>query len=233
MSMQILYMGESPEAAQRFRDAATDLGAELVPVQMTGVERRLALGARYGLVAVDVATLLKLYQGDAEALAAECRCPILLVAGNEDIVLVDPPTSMPYDFVMSQAGGIEYAMRVRHLLSDVVSPGESAIMMIDDLTVNLESFQATVGGMPIDLTYREYGLLSYLMQHPGHTFTRDALLKSVWGHDHDGGARTVDVHVCRLRTKLGPVLAGCLETVRGVGYRWSPSPTLEAKAAQV
>ena len=80
---------------------------------------------------------------------------------------------------------------------------------------------AKVNGEPLDFTYLEYALLAFLVTHPGRTYSRDALLRRVWGFDYYGGSRTVDVHVRRVRAKLGPELAQHLETVRGVGYLWS------------
>ena len=76
------------------------------------------------------------------------------------------------------------------------------------------------GGEPIDFTYLEYALLSFLVSHPARTFSRDALLQHVWGFDYYGGSRTVDVHIRRIRSKLGPELAQHLKTVRSVGYLW-------------
>ena len=89
------------------------------------------------------------------------------------------------------------------------------------MAINLATYQVTVNGEPLDLTYLEYALLAFLVTHPGRTYSRDALLRRVWGFDYYGGSRTVDVHVRRVRAKLGPDLAQHLETVRGVGYLWS------------
>jgi len=89
------------------------------------------------------------------------------------------------------------------------------------MTINLATYQVAVANEPVDFTYLEYALLAFLVRHPGHTFSRDALLQHVWGFDYYGGSRTVDVHVRRIRAKLGPELAQHLETVRGVGYLWN------------
>ena len=89
------------------------------------------------------------------------------------------------------------------------------------MTVNLSTYQVEVNGESVDFTYLEYALLAYLIKHPERTFTREALLQSVWGYNYCGGTRTVDVHVRRIRAKLGPSLAQHLETVRGVGYLWN------------
>lgn len=95
---------------------------------------------------------------------------------------------------------------------DVVSCGS--------LEVNLATYQVTIAGRPVDFTYMEYELLKFLVTHPGRVFSREALLSRVWGYDYYGGARTVDVHVRRLRAKLGQEHAGRIKTVRSVGYRW-------------
>ena len=92
---------------------------------------------------------------------------------------------------------------------------------VESMVINTNTYQVTIGDEPLDLTYLEYALLAFLVQHPERTFTRDALLQNVWGFDYFGGSRTVDVHVRRIRSKLGPKLAEHLQTVRGVGYLWS------------
>lgn len=88
------------------------------------------------------------------------------------------------------------------------------------LEVNLATYQVTIDGRPVDFTYMEYELLKFLITHPGRVFSREALLSRVWGYDYYGGARTVDVHVRRLRAKLGQEHASRIKTVRSVGYRW-------------
>ena len=87
-------------------------------------------------------------------------------------------------------------------------------------TLNLATYQATLGGEPIDLTYMEYELLRFFVTHPVRVWSREQLLERVWGYDYFGGARTVDVHVRRLRAKLGEERASWITTVRSVGYRF-------------
>jgi DNA-binding response OmpR family regulator len=88
------------------------------------------------------------------------------------------------------------------------------------LELDLATYQASVDGRLIHFTYMEYELLKFFMTHPNRVFSREALLTRVWGYDYYGGARTVDVHVRRVRAKLGPEHAGRLKTIRSVGYRW-------------
>ncbi|MGH9083611.1 MAG: winged helix-turn-helix domain-containing protein, partial [Acidimicrobiales bacterium] len=89
------------------------------------------------------------------------------------------------------------------------------------LALDLDTYQAAVAGRPLDLTYMEYELLRFLAARPGLVFTRQTLLNRVWGYEYYGGARTVDVHVRRLRAKLGEEHAHLIQTVRSVGYRFS------------
>ena len=85
-----------------------------------------------------------------------------------------------------------------------------------------DSYSAKVRRQSLDLTYKEFELLKYLAQHPGRVFSRAQLLQEVWGYDYFGGTRTVDVHVRRLRAKLGPEHETLIGTVRNVGYRFVP-----------
>lgn len=94
-----------------------------------------------------------------------------------------------------------------------------------DLVVDTESYTARLYGQPIDLAYKEFELLKYLVQHPGRVFTRAQLLQEVWGYDYYGGTRTVDVHIRRLRAKLGGEYEHLIGTVRNVGYRFDPPQT--------
>lgn len=94
------------------------------------------------------------------------------------------------------------------------------VVAFKDLELNLATYQATVAGQPIDLTYMEYELLRFLTQHQGRVWSREQLLEKVWGYDYFGGSRTVDVHVRRLRAKLGEERASWITTVRSVGYRF-------------
>jgi DNA-binding response OmpR family regulator len=95
----------------------------------------------------------------------------------------------------------------------------SSTVHLGAIVLDLDTYRVTVQGQPLDLTYKEFELLRYLAERPGRVFTRPALLREVWGYDFYGGTRTVDVHVRRLRAKLGPEFEGLIETVRGVGYR--------------
>ena len=93
-----------------------------------------------------------------------------------------------------------------------------------ELTIDPDTYAAKLKGRPLDLTYKEFELLKFLAQHPGRVFTRDQLLREVWGYDYFGGTRTVDVHVRRLRAKLGAEHESMIGTVRQVGYKFVVPP---------
>ena len=94
-----------------------------------------------------------------------------------------------------------------------------ATIRLGPLAMNPGTFRVSLEGTPLDLTFKEFELLRFLAEHPGRVFTRPALMREVWGYDFYGGTRTVDVHVRRLRAKLGPTHEALIQTVRGVGYR--------------
>jgi DNA-binding response OmpR family regulator len=96
---------------------------------------------------------------------------------------------------------------------------DGAIVRLGDLRIDTDTYKVTAAGRPLDLTFKEFELLRFLATHPGRVFTRPALLREVWGYDFYGGTRTVDVHVRRLRAKLGADHEQLIETVRSVGYR--------------
>jgi len=149
---------------------------------------------------------------------------ILVLVGGGQLADLQLRDELFDDFCLSPFHPAELEARVRHLLwdsGDVVLRSE--LVTYGDLVLNLETYQASIGGRPLDLTYMEYELLKFLAQNPGKVFTREILLSRVWGYEYYGGARTVDVHIRRLRAKLGEEHAGLIQTVRSVGYRFGQS----------
>ncbi len=145
------------------------------------------------------------------------------------LVLIEPeglpslrlPVRVPSDFVVRGASSEELQARVRSLLWPGEEVTRQELLRIDDLTLNLATYQAYRSGTPIDFTYLEYALFAFLVTHPGRTYSREVLLRRVWGSDYYGGSRTVDVHIRRIRSKVGHELSRRLETVRNVGYLWN------------
>ena len=122
------------------------------------------------------------------------------------------------DLVHSGTSGPELHIRMGMLTRRTGGAGEATVRL-GPLSINTESYQVFVSGRVLDLTYKEFELLRFLIQRPGRVFTRGDLLQQVWGYNFYGGTRTVDVHVRRLRAKLGSEHEGLIQTVRGVGYR--------------
>ena len=150
--------------------------------------------------------------------------PLLLLVRGTQLADLDGRHDTFDDFCVTPFHPAELEARVRHLLAaepDVDSGPE--LVEYESLVLNVETYQAAIDGRPLDLTYMEYELLKFLAQHPGKVFTREMLLSRVWGYEYYGGARTVDVHVRRLRAKLGEEHAALISTVRSVGYRFGQS----------
>ncbi len=127
------------------------------------------------------------------------------------------------DWVLSSASPAEVETRLR-VAADAARRGRGRqINSVGELVIDEESYQVHVGGRRLDLTFKEFELLKALAESPNRVFTRDVLLSEVWGYDYYGGSRTIDVHVRRLRAKLGAEHDSMIQTVRGVGYKLVPS----------
>lgn len=124
------------------------------------------------------------------------------------------------DFCVSHAVTDELAARLDLLLRRMGRRENPEVVTHGPLVLNIATYQAAVDGRALDLTYMEYELLRFLATRPGKVFTREVILSRVWGYEYYGGARTVDVHVRRLRAKLGEEHANLIQTVRSVGYRF-------------
>ncbi|MBB2947202.1 DNA-binding response OmpR family regulator [Actinoplanes lutulentus] len=126
------------------------------------------------------------------------------------------------DFVLTTAGPAEVAARLSLVVGrrGLESTAGEELIQIGDLTIDPHSYVTRLRGENLALTYKEFELLKFLAQQPGRVFSRDQLLREVWGYDYFGGTRTVDVHVRRLRAKLGPRCETMIGTVRQVGYKF-------------
>jgi DNA-binding response OmpR family regulator len=132
------------------------------------------------------------------------------------------------DVVLDSAGPAEVEARLRlaatRSATTGTDPAEAPVIRSGDLSIDEHTYAAKLKGSPLDLTFKEFELLKYLAQHPGRVFSRAQLLQEVWGYDYYGGTRTVDVHVRRLRAKLGPEHEAIIGTVRHVGYKFVSQP---------
>jgi len=130
------------------------------------------------------------------------------------------------DVILDTAGPAEVEARLRLAVGRTVEAAvdEGGPITAGALVIDEATYSVRLRGKLLDLTYKEFELLKYLAQHPGRVFTRSQLLQEVWGYDYFGGTRTVDVHVRRLRAKLGPEREALIGTVRNVGYKFVAQP---------
>ena len=153
----------------------------------------------------------------ARRIHGDGAAPVLVVADRtQTVALLDAVCD---DFVLTPIDPVELSVRLGRLARKG-GAGPDEVVTFKDLTLDLATYQATVGANPIDLTFMEYELLRFFATHQGRVWSREQLLSRVWGYDYFGGARTVDVHVRRLRAKLGEERASWITTVRSVGYRF-------------
>ena len=147
--------------------------------------------------------------------------PLIVVLGEGGLPAINAEWGAS-DFILESADPGEIEARIRTALGRGKMVEKSDTISASGVVIDEASYSAKVHGKPLDLTYKEFELLRFLAQHTGRVFTREQLLSEVWGYDYFGGTRTVDVHIRRLRAKLGD-LESLIGTVRNVGYRFNAS----------
>ena len=157
--------------------------------------------------------------------------PLIVIATEGSLSAISADWGMS-DVILDTAGPAEVEARIRivcgrkpisqNLNSDSGKEIRSGAISIDEV-----SYTARIKGKTLDLTFKEFELLKYFAQHPGRVLTRSQLLQEIWGYDYFGGTRTVDVHIRRLRSKLGAEFESIIETVRNVGYKYSQTSQSE------
>jgi DNA-binding response OmpR family regulator len=158
--------------------------------------------------------------------AADRSRPVLVVVDEGGLAAIKSTWGFD-DWLLPRARPAEVETRLR-LLAENARTARSSRARIGDLSIDEETYIVRLRGKPLDLTFREFELLKYLASNPGRVFTRSQLLQEVWGYDYFGGTRTVDVHIRRLRAKLGTEYEQLIGTVRGVGYKLDPAaPTAD------
>jgi DNA-binding response OmpR family regulator len=161
--------------------------------------------------------------------------PVILIVTEGGLAVVAADWGID-DVILESAGPAEIDARIRVSIGKLAARGsdteaDSHIIRSGEVVVDEATYTAKLGKRVLDLTFKEFELLKYLAQHPGRVFTRDQLLQEVWGYDYFGGTRTVDVHVRRLRAKLGTDHEALIGTVRNVGYRFVLPPRDQGPAA--
>lgn len=191
----------APPGDDRLKVAAT-LSADLVVIAMND--------ASPGSEMRDLAGRLK----------ERTRLPVLALLSKESLDLLDSAAAAGVDvddFAMAPWGTAEVMARIRRLLQRRPEPDNPDLVRCGDIAIDAAKCEVAFRGRLVDLTFKEYELLKFLVNHKGKVFSRESLLNSVWGYDYFGGDRTVDVHIRRLRSKLDDT--ECIETVRNIGYR--------------
>ena len=201
----VIFIADSLDNAHKFQQVLSKLDVDVAAGSSVQFKKLLAAHPARDLVIYEARGdgLAAVSQVEA-ALAEDGSSAMLVIVNEEQLAEFRLPVSCKADFVVHGASSAECATRIRQLLWPGNENSSGDFIAIDNMTINLATYQVKVGADPVDLTYLEY-----------------ALLRRVWGFDYYGGSRTVDVHVRRVRAKLGPELAQRLETVRGVGYLWN------------
>lgn len=188
--------------------------------QIPAEPAQLVNAPEYDIVIVDARTDLVGAKSLCRLLrAAGQDAPLLLVVTEGGMSAVSGEWGID-DVLLSTAGPAEIDARLRLALARHDAASEPSRVQASGVTIDEQSYSAKLHGRPLDLTYKEFQLLHFLATHPSRVFTREQLLSEVWGYDYFGGTRTVDVHVRRLRAKLGDQ-EQIIGTVRNVGYRFN------------
>ncbi len=143
--------------------------------------------------------------------------PLLLALEPEHLTSISD-LAAAHELLVAPFSSAELRARIARARRESSQVEDGELVRAGSLELNLETYQVTIDGRIVGFAYMEYELLKFLLMHPGRVFSREALLRRVWGYDYYGGARTVDVHIRRVRAKLGQEHAARIKTVRSVGY---------------
>ena len=219
---KVVFIADSLDNAHKFQAVLSGLDVEVAAGSSLQFKKLLSDNPGYDLIIYELpAEGVQVLPDIEKTLVDDGNIPLLLIVKEHMIQGLSLPVQIKSDFVVHGASADECSLRIRQLLWPGNESSVNDVVSIDGMTINLATYQVSVNDEPIDFTYLEYALLAFLVTHPGRTYSRDALLRRVWDFDYFGGSRTVDVHVRRVRAKLGPELSQHLETIRGVGYLWN------------
>jgi DNA-binding response OmpR family regulator len=216
----VRYVAIYPEAPSPALTSAL-LQAGYTPVPINGVaeagDKQPANG--WSSVVVEIGSDPDTAAVIASKVREELAIPVLLVVDR--MLTRDLEGREGFDdFILTPIDPVELSIRLGRIGADVIDTDSDDILRFEDLELDTSTYQATIASKPIDLTYMEYELLRYLVENMNRVWSREQLLSRVWGYDYFGGSRTVDVHIRRLRAKLGEERASWITTVRSVGYRF-------------
>lgn len=215
--MYIALYPESPSPS--LTGALIDAGYQPVPIIDVADAGRKEPPSGWGAAVVEL--------GDNPDLAATVAGKLREEYGLAVLVVVDRTLTADLhdkdgfdDFLLTPVDRTELRVRLARLGVAETEIADDPVLHHHDLELNTATYQASLAGKPVDLTYMEYELLRFFVENPNRVWSREQILSKVWGYDYFGGSRTVDVHVRRLRAKLGEERSSWITTVRSVGYRF-------------
>ena len=215
----ILHIARTTRHHDRMRELSHALDVSTLLATPDTFNQAINSGHDFDLVILDTAGITDDFSDAVDAyLTDNGMIPMLLIVDEEKLPTLRIPVQFKTDFIMAGAGEAEFEVRISQLLWPGEESVPSDVVTIDNMTINLATYQVYIDDQPVDLTLMEYSLLSFLATHPSRAYSRDTLLHRVWGFEYCGGTRTVDVHIRRVRSKVGPQVAAHITTVRGVGY---------------
>lgn len=216
---KVLLISRTTRLHDRMRELSHELDISVLLATPDTFDQAITSTADFGLVTLDLAGISGDLVSRVVAYSSENGCiPILLVTDEDRLGQLRMPVQGRNDFILSGGSAAEFEARMTQLLWPGEENTPSDIVVIDNMTINLATYQITIDDKLVDLTLMEYSLLSFLATHPSRAYSRETLLHRVWGFEYCGGTRTVDVHIRRVRSKVGPQVASHIVTVRGVGY---------------
>jgi len=218
---RVLIVSDDAHSRAWVAQAVSGLDAQITQAPVSELQRRLLEGETDLVVLDGGRSPDALGQIVEQAVSGGADLKLLVLVEPEGLPVLRLPVRVTSDFLVRGASSDELSARARSLLWPGEEVTRQELIRVDELTLNLATYQAALHGAPIDFTYLEYALFAFLVTHPGRTYSREILLRRVWGSDYYGGSRTVDVHIRRIRSKIGHEMSRRLETVRNVGYLWN------------
>ncbi len=216
--MQRVVVIYQTEAAASLKRELASFDIDVESLAMSQADEALAR-PEYDAIVVEAATNLEETRHLVESPLRPQKAPLILLVRQEQMAAIDVAWPID-DFLVFPIASEELAMRLRRSVWRRTGVDAANTLRSGALLVDLANYKVFVSDQPVNLTFKEFELLRFLMTNRGKVFTREALLNRVWGYEYFGGARTVDVHIRRLRSKIETSAVVYIETVRNVGYRF-------------
>ena len=213
----VLLIGLQDHEAVPLEAAIGHSGLDLAPIRLSEVRIPDGIDARRSVAVLPGAVDSELNERVNTAIGL--ALPVLVILPDFDTCDLDVSVGT-IDFYFPPFRAEEFAVRIALLIARSGGNDSANVVQQGEIRIDLERYEVTVSGRKVDLTFKEYELLRVLASNPGHVYSREALLQTVWAYDYYGGTRTVDVHIRRLRSKINDVEHRFIETVWNVGYRF-------------